>query len=155
MCSAIDFRITLSYRARFVTHLLSVFFTLTLVTLFGFEVNIEALLSPTHLLLASSAILIMAGPFRAAWQRTDAVNAHNWRTLFPALLAGAGVRGGSVYGSSDKDAAYPVDHPTSPEDLAATVYHALGIDPETRVTDAQGRPVSLVEGGEPVTRLFG
>ncbi len=56
-------------------------------TLFGFEVNIEALLSPTHLLLASSAILIMAGPFRAAWQRTDAVNAHNWRTLFPALLS--------------------------------------------------------------------
>lgn len=56
-------------------------------TLFGFDVNIEALLSPTHLLLAFSALLILAGPLRAAWQRTDPVNTHNWRTLLPALLS--------------------------------------------------------------------
>ena len=41
----------------------------------------------------------------------------------PALLAGAGIRGGITYGRSDKDAAYPVDHPVSPENLAATVFH--------------------------------
>jgi hypothetical protein len=79
----------------------------------------------------------------------------HWSTLFPAVLAGAGVRGGSTYGSSDRDAAYPIDRPTTPEDLAATIYHALGIDPALRLQDTQGRPVSLVEGGSPRLDLFG
>ena len=79
----------------------------------------------------------------------------HWSTLFPAVVAGAGVRGGSVYGGSDKDAAYPIDHPVSPESLAATVYHALGIDPKLRVLDPQGRPTPITDGGEPVLGLFG
>ena len=80
----------------------------------------------------------------------------HWSTLFPALLAGAGVRGGSTYGTSDKDAAYPVDRPVSPERLAATVYHALGVDPNLRVPDPQNRPVPVVvDGAEPLYELFG
>lgn len=78
----------------------------------------------------------------ASWGR------NHWSTLFPALLAGAGVRGGMVYGSTDKDAAYALDHPTSPEDLAATIFDRLGIDPDLRIQDPQGRPVPLVEGGQ-------
>jgi hypothetical protein len=79
----------------------------------------------------------------------------HWSTLFPAVLAGAGVRGGSLYGRSDKDGAYPVDGPTSPEDLAATIYHALGIDPHLHLPDAEGRPTPIVEGGGVVRGLFG
>ena len=79
----------------------------------------------------------------------------HWSTLFPAVLAGAGIRGGTTYGGSDKDAAQPVDHPVSPERLAATIYHALGIDPEMRLVDPQGRPVSIVDQAEPVLDLFG
>jgi hypothetical protein len=90
--------------------------------------------------------------------RTPLANAQwgrgHWSTLFPAVLAGAGVRGGTLYGASDKDAAYPTDRPTSPEDLAATVYHALGIDPGLRLPDAQGRPTPIVEGGKPLAELF-
>jgi hypothetical protein len=71
------------------------------------------------------------------------------------VLAGGGVRGGIVYGGSDKDAAYPIDNPTSPEDLAATVYHALGIDPHLTIRDPQGRPVPLVDGGRPLTAVLG
>lgn len=71
----------------------------------------------------------------------------HWSTLFPAVLAGAGVRGGMVHGTSDRDAAYALDPPTSPEDLAATIFDRLGIDPELRIADSQGRPVPLVEGG--------
>lgn len=56
-------------------------------TLFGFEVGIEPLLSPTHLLLAFSGILIMSGPLRATWRRTDPIATHNWATLLPALLS--------------------------------------------------------------------
>jgi hypothetical protein len=79
----------------------------------------------------------------------------HWSTLFPAVLAGAGIRGGTMYGASDKDAAYPIDHPTTPEDLAATIYDALGIDPEMRLQDALGRPVPVVDGGRPVRAIFG
>jgi hypothetical protein len=79
----------------------------------------------------------------------------HWSTLFPAVLAGGGVRGGSLYGRSDKDAAYPVEDLVSPEDLAATLYHALGIDPGLRIPDAQGRPTSMLEEGKPIRRIFG
>lgn len=79
----------------------------------------------------------------------------HWSTLFPAVLAGAGVRRGATYGTSDRDAAYPIDRPVSPEDLAATIYHALGIDPELRLDDSLGRPTPIVEGGRVVTEVFG
>jgi len=78
----------------------------------------------------------------------------HWSTLFPAILAGAGVRGGTLYGASDRDAAYPVEKPTSPEDLAATIFTALGIDPAQRIHDPQGRPVALTDDGEPLP-IFG
>lgn len=91
--------------------------------------------------------------------RTPRANAtwgrDHWSTLFPALLAGGGVRGGALYGASDKEAAYPVDHPVKPEDLAATIYSALGIDPDLRLPDAQGRPTPLIEEGTPVEAIFG
>ncbi len=79
---------------------------------------------------------------------------NHWSTLFPAVLAGAGVRGGMVYGTTDKDAAYALDHPISPEDLAATIFDRLGIDPELRIHDAQNRPVPLVEGGRPIRDIL-
>lgn len=91
--------------------------------------------------------------------RTPRANANwgrnHWSTLFPALMAGAGIRAGSTYGTSDADAAYAIEHPVSPEDLAATIYTALGLDPEMRLTDAQGRPVPVVDGGRAVMELFG
>ena len=79
----------------------------------------------------------------------------HWSTLFPAVIAGAGLRGGTVYGTSDKNAAYPTETPTSPEDLAATIYHALGIDPESQLKMLDGRPVPIVDGGRPLLQLFG
>jgi len=78
----------------------------------------------------------------------------HWSTLFPAVIAGAGVRGGTVYGRTDKNAEFADENPTSPEDLAATIFTALGIDPEQRIHDQQGRPVALVDGGKPL-RIFG
>ena len=91
--------------------------------------------------------------------RTPKANANwgrnHWSTLFPAVLAGAGIRRGGLYGETDKDAAYAVTPPVSPEDLAATIYHALGIDPELRLPDATGRPTHIVDGGTPLLELFG
>jgi uncharacterized protein (DUF1501 family) len=85
----------------------------------------------------------------ASWGR------NHWSTLFPAVLAGAGIQRGGLFGETDRDAAYAVTPPVSPEDLAATIYHALGIDPELRVPDPQGRPTHVVDGGTPLTELFG
>jgi len=79
----------------------------------------------------------------------------HWSFCFPALLAGAGIRGGIAYGKSDKDAAWPIEHRVSPEDLAATIYHALGVDPNLALPDQQGRPVHILEGGHPRLELFG
>ena len=79
----------------------------------------------------------------------------HWSYCFPAVLAGGGIRGGALYGRSDKDAAWPAENPVSPADLAATIFQALGISPETRIHDAFGRPVPVMEGGRPLMELFG
>jgi hypothetical protein len=91
--------------------------------------------------------------------RTPRANANwgrdHWSTLFPAVLAGAGIQRGAIYGESDADAAYAVTPPVSPESLAATIYHAMGISPDLRILDAQGRPVPVVPHGIPLYELFG
>jgi hypothetical protein len=82
----------------------------------------------------------------------DGGRAH-WPFCYSGLLAGGGIRGGTVFGASDQHAAYPADSPVSPLDYAATLMHALGIAPETTVADRVGRPIR-VYGGEPITALF-
>jgi hypothetical protein len=79
----------------------------------------------------------------------------HWCFCFPAVLAGAGIRGGAVVGRSDQDAAYPLDRPVRPVDLGATIFEALGIATDARVYDALGRPVPVMEGGRSLAELFG
>src|SRR5262249_31670483 len=57
----------------------------------------------------------------------------HWPHCYTAMLAGGGIRGGVVHGSSDRIAAYPKDNPVTPQDFSATVFHALGVDPDTRL----------------------
>ena len=78
----------------------------------------------------------------------------HWTYCFPCLFAGAGTRGGTIFGETDADAAYPVADPVSPGDLAATIYESLGISPDIRIPDAQRRPVPLVAEGKPLSHLF-
>src|SRR5262249_53144210 len=70
----------------------------------------------------------------------------HWAKVFTSVLAGGGVKGGVVHGSSDRYAAYPATSPTRPADLAATVYHLLGVDPQMQLTDRLNRPMTLCEG---------
>jgi hypothetical protein len=77
----------------------------------------------------------------------------HWPHVFTSVLAGGGVRGGVVHGASDRFAAYPAQNPTTPADLAATVYHCLGVDPHTLLRDRLGRPLALCEG-EPVRAIL-
>jgi uncharacterized protein (DUF1501 family) len=70
----------------------------------------------------------------------------HWATVYSGVFAGAGVRGGQVIGKSDKLAAHPASRSFSPDDVGATVYHALGIDSASEVRDRQNRPVRLNTG---------
>ena len=83
----------------------------------------------------------------------DAGGRDHWPHCYTVLFAGGGVRGGAVYGESDAYAAYPKTNPVTPEDIAATIYHALGIDPESRVVDRLNRP-HHVALGKPILELF-
>ena len=77
----------------------------------------------------------------------------HWGPCFFGLFAGAGVRGGQVIGRSDRIGAYPATAPYSPDDVGATVYHTLGVDPVSEVRDRQQRPVQL-NRGEVMQALF-
>jgi hypothetical protein len=70
----------------------------------------------------------------------------HWPHCFSAVLAGAGIRGGTVHGASDRWAAHPALDPVTPADVVATVYHALGVDPALELRDAFGRPQALCLG---------
>jgi hypothetical protein len=90
--------------------------------------------------------------------RAPIINAHAGRDHHPlcysGLLAGGGIRGGSIFGASEKDGRYPAESPVSPHDFSATLMHALGISPLATLPDAAGRP-HTVYGGKPILPLFG
>jgi hypothetical protein len=90
--------------------------------------------------------------------RTPNVNAvggrDHWTYCYGALLAGAGIRGGSVCGASDSKAAFVKDRPVSTGDVCATIYECLGIDPGMTVPDHAGRPVAIAQGGQPVREIL-
>jgi hypothetical protein len=94
----------------------------------------------------------------AEFGRTPKINGaggrDHWGPCFSVALAGGGVRGGAVYGSSDKLAAYPKDGRVTPQDLHATIYHCLGIPRDTEIHDGLGRPLAICRG-EPVRAILG
>ncbi len=103
--------------------------------------------------LLEETLVVCLGEFG----RTPRINAQagrdHWAACNTVVLAGAGIRSGQVLGASDRHAAYPVTPPVSPSDLAATIYHALGIDPYTLLRDPLDRPLPLCTG-RPLTALW-
>ncbi len=88
--------------------------------------------------------------FLTEFGRTPKINGGAGRDHYPNVysvaLAGGGIRGGQVFGSSDDNGAYPRNNPCSPADLHATIFHALGISPRTEIHDMLGRPLSVSDG---------
>lgn len=103
--------------------------------------------------LLDETLVVTVGEFG----RTPKINPNqgreHWGMCYSALVAGGGIKGGQVYGSSDKMGAYPRENPVSPEDLLATIYQSLGIDPRSEIRDRQDRPYTISEG-TPVSGLF-
>lgn len=90
--------------------------------------------------------------------RTPMVNAgagrDHWPRVYSTLLAGGGLKRGYVHGASDALAAEPASDPVSPEDLAKTIYHQLGIDAAKELIAPGDRPLDIVDGGEVVHELI-
>jgi hypothetical protein len=78
----------------------------------------------------------------------------HWPQCYSVLFAGGGIRGGQVYGRSDRNAAFPAANPVTPADFTATIYHCLGIDPHAETHDQAGRPFVLSRGN-PIAELVG
>jgi uncharacterized protein (DUF1501 family) len=76
----------------------------------------------------------------------------HWPHAYSALLAGGGVRGGLVYGASDRIGGQVKDRPVKPEAFTASLFHALGVPPQSRLSpDGFTNPAST---GEPIEELF-
>jgi uncharacterized protein (DUF1501 family) len=103
--------------------------------------------------LLGETLVVWAGEFGRAPRIQKAGREHH-PGCYSAVLAGGGVRGGQVYGRSDRLAGSPAENPVSPSDLTATIYHALGVAPDAALLDREGRPAALTEG-LPLTALFG
>ncbi|MEM9187421.1 MAG: DUF1501 domain-containing protein [Planctomycetota bacterium] len=79
----------------------------------------------------------------------------HWSRVFSVAMAGGGIRGGQVLGSSGPTASEPEDRPVTPEDLAATLYHQLGIAPDNELMAPGARPIEIVKGGNVLRELVG
>jgi hypothetical protein len=90
--------------------------------------------------------------------RTPRVNGNggrdHWTFCYSMFLAGAGIRGGTVFGASDAQAAYVKDMPVSTADICATIYECLGIDPDMTVPDRAGRPIPVAHGGRAIREIL-
>lgn len=123
----------------------------------GLDQGLAALLTDLEQrgLLSETLVVAVGEMGRTPKPDTPQWGRGHWSYCFPAVLAGAGVKGGLLLGKSDKDAGFPIERPVSPEDLGATIYEALGVDLELSLPDKQGRPVFILDGGKPVSELYG
>jgi hypothetical protein len=78
----------------------------------------------------------------------------HWSYCYSVLFAGAGIRGGTVCGASDAQAAYVKDRPVSTGEICATIYQCLGIDPDMPVHDHSGRPVPIAQGAQAIREIL-
>jgi uncharacterized protein DUF1501 len=103
--------------------------------------------------LLDSTLVLWMGEFGRSPRINTMAGRDHWPQCYTALLAGGGVKRGFVYGSSDKTGSYPASDPVRPDDLAATVFALLGIDPKTEVQDSLNRPLPI-SSGNPVTGIM-
>jgi hypothetical protein len=114
----------------------------------------SALLADLHdRRLLDETLVVMLGEFGRTPKINKAAGRDHWGACQSVVLAGGGVRGGQVYGSSDQHAAYPKTNPVAPEDVIATMYHALGIASDSLIHDRENRPHRISEG-RPLVELF-
>jgi uncharacterized protein (DUF1501 family) len=104
--------------------------------------------------LLQRTLVVVTGEFGRTPQINKNAGRDHWSRCFTVALGGGGIQGGRVLGSSDRWAQDPAEHPCGPEDLAATLYHLLGINPQDEVHTPEGRPVALTNNGRVIRELI-
>lgn len=102
--------------------------------------------------LLDETLVVWMGEFGRTPKINKNISRDHWPQCYSVLLAGAGVKRGFIHGKSDANAMFPDEHPVRPEDLAATIYHLLGISPESEIRDRNDRPLAIA--GKPVMEVM-
>jgi hypothetical protein len=104
--------------------------------------------------LLDETLVVWVGEFgRRPKITANVAGREHWPRCYSAVLAGGGIQGGMLFGASDRTGSFPSRQPVSPSDLAATIYHALGVPTETILHDQQGVPKHLIVG-KPILPIF-
>ncbi|AMV34924.1 hypothetical protein VN12_22545 [Pirellula sp. SH-Sr6A] len=96
--------------------------------------------------LLDETLVVWIGEFGRTPRFNAAGGRDHWGHVFSGALAGGGVKGGTVFGASDRQGAYPLEGRVEPQDLAATIFHCLGFGPSTELKDRFGRPLAISNG---------
>ena len=105
--------------------------------------------------LLDSTLIVVMGEFGRTPKLNTQGGRDHWPRVFSVAMAGGGVKGGQIIGTSDAVGEGPKDNPVTPTDLAATIYTLLGIDPTAEMHTADGRPVKINAGGKVIKELVG
>ncbi len=103
--------------------------------------------------LLDETLVVWMGEFGRTPNINGNISRDHWPQCYTTLLAGGGTKRGFVYGASDKTGSYPAEDPVRPDDLSATLFYALGIEPHTEMRTAADRPV-VVSEGKPIMEVF-
>ncbi len=105
--------------------------------------------------ILDKTMVVAMGEFGRTPKVNPAGGRDHWPQCWTIMMGGGGIKGGQIIGASDDIGASPKDRPTTPGQIAATIYHALGVPLELELPGAQNRPIPLVERGmEPIKELF-
>jgi hypothetical protein len=96
--------------------------------------------------LLDETLVVWTGEFGRTPKINKDAGRDHWPQCYTLLLAGGGLKRGFVYGASDSAAAYPKDTPCSPDDIAATMFYCMGIDPATDLRNHQNQPIPASRG---------
>ncbi|GIW98166.1 MAG: sulfatase [Pirellulaceae bacterium] len=104
--------------------------------------------------LLQSTLVMVSSEFGRTPKINSTAGRDHWPKVFSVLLAGGGVKGGYIHGASDATASEPDLDPVSPEDLATTMYHLLGIVADKELMAPGDRPIEIVDGGKVVKQIL-
>jgi hypothetical protein len=104
--------------------------------------------------MLKKTLIVMLSEFGRTPKINKDAGRDHWANVFTCFMAGGGIKGGTVHGTSDEDGYQPKANPVKVSNLHATFCQALGIDPDKKVMTPLQRPFKLVEDGTPIKELF-
>jgi uncharacterized protein (DUF1501 family) len=102
----------------------------------------------------ATTLIMVSSEFGRTPKINQTAGRDHWPKVFSVMLAGGGIKGGTIYGTSNATASEPETDAVGPEDLATTVYHQLGIVADKELMSPGDRPIEIVDGGKVIKGLL-